>query len=317
MRRLLPGIGAVFDDPSTGRPTPMTVQTFPRRPEVALPTGSLLGEAPIWDWRSGTLLWVDIDGQLLWRWRPDAGEAPVSTKLGERVAFVKLTPDPDTVVVGLSSGIARLALPDGTPEFLLRPEPDMPRNRLNDAGIAPDGSLFFGSMDDDEKAATGSFYRWSADGLSRFGEKAVVTNGPTVDGVRGIVYTADTTAGRVFRQPLLPDGAPGPREDFVAFRPGDGHPDGITVDHDGFVWICHFGGARITRFSPDGEAVLVVPMPTAQVTKVAFGGPDLDRIYVTTSARRRDPVLDPMAGHLFVFEAGIRGLPADFCRMAP
>lgn len=292
----------------------MTVSVFAHRPRVAVPCGCTLGETPVWDGRTGTLWWVDIDGESVWSWRPgEAGEARAQ-QVGERVGFVQLTPDPEILVLGLKSGLARLRS-GGTPEIVLRPEPDRPGNRLNDAAAAPDGSLFFGSMDDGERRPTGSFYHWSQTGLSRFGEPASVTNGPTLDPARRLLYTADTANRLVYRHPLGVDGAPGPREDFVAFQEGDGHPDGVTVDAEGHVWICHFGGARITRFAPDGTPVLVVPMPTAQVTKLSFGGPDLATAYVTTAARGRDREIDPLAGDLFCFEPGVRGLAPELCRM--
>lgn len=295
----------------------MTIPVLSERHHVAVPCGCLLGEAPVWDGRTGTLHWVDILAGTLWSWRPEGGAEARSRPVGERPAFVQLTPDPDVLVLGLKAGLARLALAGGEPELVLpRPEPDLPGNRLNDAATGSDGSVYFGSMDDAEREPTGSFYHWSAGGLARFGGHAVVTNGPTLDPARRLLYVADTSGGHVTRHALGPDGAPGAPEPFVNFRPGDGHPDGLTIDAEGHVWICHFGGARITRFSPEGEAVLVVPMPTAQVTKVAFGGPDLSTLYVTTAARDRDRSTDPLAGHLFAFHPGIRGLPAEHCRMA-
>lgn len=293
----------------------MTVPVFPERPRVVVPANCVLGESPVWDGRSATLHWVDIDAPALWSWRPESGDAAQSRPLRERAGFALLTPDPDLLLVGLKSGLARLRLSGGEPEIFLRPEPHLPGNRLNDAGVGPDGSIYFGTMNDFERDATGSFYHWRGPEPARFGEGAIVTNGPTIDPVRRVLYAADTTAGHVYRHALSPDGTPGPREHFVTFRPGDGHPDGITVDGEGHVWICHFGGGRITRFAPTGEAVLIVPMPTAQVTKLAFGGPDLDRAYVTTAGRGRDRETDPMAGDLFVFEPGIRGLPAEPCRL--
>ncbi len=294
----------------------MTVPVFAGRHRVAVPCGCVLGEAPIWDGRIATLHWVDINGEALWSWRPGAGDDAVSRPVGERVGFVQLTPDPGRLILGLKSGVARFDVDGGQrPEVVLLPEPDRPANRLNDATSGPDGALYFGSMDDGEQGPTGAFYHWSDAGLSSFGGAATVTNGPAIDVGRRILYAADTGLGRVYRHALGPDGVPGPGEPFVTFRPGDGHPDGLTVDAEGHLWVCHFGGARITRFSPDGAPVLIVPMPTPQVTKVAFGGPDLSTLYVTSAARDRDRTIDPLAGHLFAFETGVRGVPAEICRM--
>lgn len=288
---------------------------FPTRPRVALACGATLGEGALWDARSGTLLFVDIKRHLLWRWRPDGPDAAVSVDLGEPVGFALLTPDPEVVVVGLTSGLGRLDLRTSRCEIVLRPEPDHPGNRLNDADVGPDGAAYFGTMDDAESEATGRFHHWSTAGLAAFGEPAIVTNGPAIDPERRLLYCSDTSNGLVFRHALGPDGAPGEREPFIRFEPGWGHPDGMVVDAEGHLWVCHWGGSRVTRFSPDGEAELIVPVPTAQVTKAAFGGPDLATLFITTAAIGRDPEIDPMAGHVFAVETGIRGRPAGLCRM--
>ena len=290
-----------------------TPSVFPGRHRIAVACGAALGEGALWDRRTATLIFVDIKGHRVWRWRAES--EPVSTDLGEQVGFAVLTADPDQLLVGLQSGLARLDLRSGQTEMFNRPEPDLPGNRLNDATVGPDGSLYFGSMDDGEAASTGSFYRWNRGELSFFGKKAVITNGPAIDPERRLLYCSDTAAGQVFRHRLGPDGTPGEREPFVTFEEGWGHPDGMAVDEEGHVWICHFGDSRVTRFSPDGQPELIVPVPTAQVTKAAFGGPDLTTLFVTTAAKGRDPHLDPMAGHVYAFDVGIRGLPAEPCRV--
>jgi sugar lactone lactonase YvrE len=199
--------------------------------------------------------------------------------------------------------------------MLLDPEPAQPANRLNDACVGPDGSLYFGTMDDAETASTGSFYHWSPAGLASFGGNAVVTNGPAIDPTRGLLYATNTTEGRVYRHALGPEGRPGEGEVFVQFEPGWGHPDGMAVDAESHLWVCHFGGARVTRFAPDGTPVLVLPMPTAQVSKLAFGGPDLTTLYITTAAKGHDRQIDPFAGDVLELQVGIPGLPAGICTM--
>ena len=290
------------------------VAVLDRRPEVALSCGCVLGEGVIWDHRLATLYWVDINGQSLWSWRPDGGEEAKARALDERGLCSPPPEVPATVLHGPSSGLAGLALEGGEPAILVRPEPDLPGNRLNDGVAAPDGSVFFGTLNEADRQPSGHFYHWSGAGLARFGICTVTTNGPAIDPDLGLLYATDTSRGRVWRYRLREDGALGEPEEFAAFGEGEGHPDGMAVDAESHVWICHFRGSRITRFDPDGEPVLVVPMPTPQVTKLAFGGPDLRTIYVTTAARDLDRAADPLAGHLFRLEAGIAGRPAGICR---
>ena len=287
----------------------------PHTPRVALAAGCAVGESPVWDHRTGTLLFVDVKRPALWRFWPGTGESS-SVPLSERVGFVALTPDPEVVLVGLKSGLARLALGTGDVKPILSPEPDKPGNRINDGHVGPGGTLYFGTMDDAEEEPTGSFWRSDGRDADKFFGDFVVTNGPATSHDGQILYTVDTRAGFIFAHDL-DDGVPGEARRFAHFAEGWGHPDGLAVDAEGHIWACHWGGSRITRFAPDGSVERTVPVPTAQVTKCAFGGPDLTTLYITTAGIGRDPKIDPMAGHVFAVEAGVAGLRAHVFESGP
>ena len=94
---------------------------------------------------------------------------------------------------------------------------------------------------------------------------------------------------------------------------GDGYPDGMTCDAEGGLWVAHFGGWRITRFRPDGSVDRVIEMPVSQVTSCAFGGPGLDRLFVTSACigLNKDELAEqPLAGGLFALDPETKGLPA-------
>ena len=78
-------------------------------------------------------------------------------------------------------------------------------------------------------------------------------------------------------------------------------PHGVSVEAE---------VGELQKLAPDGSVERIVPVPTAQVTKCAFGGPDLTTLYITTAAIGRDPHIDVMAGHLFKVETDVRGLQA-------
>jgi len=280
-----------------------------KTPRVAVASGCVLGEGALWDHRSGTLLFVDIKNPGIWRYHPASGRH-VRLDAPERVGFVALTPEPDIVIAGFKSGLKRFHLFGRETQEIVAPEPDLPGNRINDGLVGPDGCLYFGTMDDGEQAPTGAFWRWDGRTLTRFHEGFVVTNGPAFSPDGGIRYTTDTR-GSVIHAHDLGGGGPGPPRPFVRFEEGWGHPDGMAVDAEGHLWVCHWGGSRISRFAPDGSLELIVPVPTAQVTKCAFGGPDLTHLFITAAGINRDAVIDPMAGHLFVVETGVRGLEAN------
>lgn len=281
----------------------------PKVPHVVVPSACTLGEGVIWDHRTETLLWVDIKNPSVWRFQPATGQHQ-RLQAPEPVGFVVLTPDPNVVVGGFRSGLARFDLRSGELTPIVAPEPDRPGNRINDGHVGPDGAIYFGTMHDAETAPTGAFWRWDGKELSCFHEGIVVTNGPASSPDGRIMYATDTTTGTIYAFDF-DRGRPGKPRIFVQFEQGWGHPDGMTVDHRGHVWVCHWGGSRITRFTPEGQPEMVLPVPTAEVTNCTFGGPDLRTLYITTASIGHDPHTDPMAGHLYALETGTHGFRAN------
>ena len=105
---------------------------------------------------------------------------------------------------------------------------------------------------------------------------------------------------------------------FASFHGKGGHPDGMAVDADGFVWIALFGGWRIDRFAPDGELVASIRFPCSNITKLAFGGDDLRTAYVTTARKGLSPEeleRQPLAGALFTFRSDTPGLAQHAFRL--
>jgi sugar lactone lactonase YvrE len=127
------------------------------------------------------------------------------------------------------------------------------------------------------------------------------------------MYLADTPTGRILAYDLdRASGALANRRTFVQVPAADGWPDGMTVDAEDYLWSCHWGGWRLTRYAPDGRIERVVWLPVPQVTSCTFGGPDLATLYVTTAAVDLDEATRaraPLAGALFAFQPGVVGLP--------
>jgi D-xylonolactonase len=111
----------------------------------------------------------------------------------------------------------------------------------------------------------------------------------------------------IYRFALAPDGRLGKREEFVVFPEDWGWPDGMTTDVHGGIGVAHWGGARLSRFLPDGRLDRVIPMPVSQVTSCCFAGAALDRMFVTTASIGRES--EALAGRLFEVEPGVRGAP--------
>ncbi len=105
---------------------------------------------------------------------------------------------------------------------------------------------------------------------------------------------------------------------FAQIEDGAGYPDGPVVDAQGCLWVGLFAGWAVRRYDPAGKLIGVVPFPVANVTKVAFGGPDLRTAYATTATKglsTAERAAQPLAGALFAFDPGVAGLPAHLARV--
>ncbi|HEY1892721.1 MAG TPA: SMP-30/gluconolactonase/LRE family protein [Steroidobacteraceae bacterium] len=274
------------------------------------PLGAELGEGPVWVERESALWFVDIKGRRTHRWHPGRREhrfwpAP------EQPGFLAPLRG-GGFIVGLKSGLQRFD--PATSEFvhLLAVEPDRPENRMNDGSVSPEGELWFVSMHDPEVEPTGALYRLDTDGQCvRLDEGFVIGNGPAFSPDGRVFYHTDTTRRTVYAFDRPDPHTLTRKRIFVRIEEGAGHPDGTTVDQEGCVWIALWGAAAVRRYSPEGEILATVRLPCANVTKIAFGGPDLRTAYVTTAWKgltREQRAAQPLAGDLFSFEAPAPGL---------
>jgi sugar lactone lactonase YvrE len=277
------------------------------------PAGALLGEGPVWHVAEQAVYWVDIKGRRLNRYKPEDG-AVQRWSFHDNLAWV-LPRRAGGWVAGTRHEIGELSL---DPELVftprLRVEPDKPGNRLNDAKIDADGTIWFGTMDDNEAAPSGAFYRILPDfSVLRIDTGFTIANGPAFAPDGRTIYHTDSAARTIYRYPRHHDGTVGPRMPFIRFTDADGFPDGMTVDAKGGLWVAHWGGGRVSRFTPEGVLDRTLALPVSQVTSCCFGGANLDRLFVTTaaiglSAERQKG--EPLAGGLFELAPNIEGLPA-------
>jgi sugar lactone lactonase YvrE len=276
--------------------------------EVAVPAKAQLGEGPTWDTAAGRLLWVDILGSNVHAYDPESGTDSVLIHTDKHVGAAK----PRTgggMVVNLRDGIG-LYDPDGSFRMLADLTADGVRG--NEAMIAPDGSLWAGTMRYDQAPGGGRLYRIDPSGaVTTLIDSVTISNGTGWSLDERLVYYVDTPTHRidVFD-------ADGPeirnRRTFVEIAT-PGSPDGLAIDADGCLWLALYGGGSVRRYTPEGRLDKTIEVPTEKTTSCAFGGRDLRDLYIT-SARSDDPTDgrpdDPLAGALFVVPDAGQGLPS-------
>jgi sugar lactone lactonase YvrE len=280
-------------------------------PASVLSVGALLGEGPVWVQRDACLWFVDIKGELVHRFDPLSGSAR-SWSAPAPVGWI-LPAVGGGYLAGLKTGVHRFDPTSGAFDLLSDPEPDRPGNRLNDAAIDATGRLWFGTMDDDEKHATGRVYTLDAGSCADVElEPVIITNGPAIAPNARTLYAVDTIGRTVLKAAIRDDGTLGPAEPLIRIEDGAGYPDGAVCDAEGCLWIGLFGGWGVRRYDPSGRLMRTIPFPVANVTKIAFGGEGLRTAYATTARKGLDPAslaAQPLAGDLFAFDPDVAGLP--------
>ncbi|MFD8150277.1 MULTISPECIES: SMP-30/gluconolactonase/LRE family protein [unclassified Streptomyces] len=276
--------------------------------EVAVRAEAELGEGPAWDAAAGRLLWIDILGCRVHTYDPATGRR-TTRRTEQHVGAVRPRAG-GGLVLNLRDGVGLLDPEDGDAGGgfrWLRHEP-VPGRRANDAAVAPDGSLWAGTMRYDEAPGGGTLSRLTGDGSAETVlDDVTVSNGTGWSPDGRLMYYIDTPTRRVDVFDHA-DGRVSGRRTLAVIEEGAGLPDGLTVDADGCVWVALWQGSAVRRYTPDGRLDRVVALPVPLVTACAFGGAGLSDLYVTTA---RTGLTGPpaLAGSLFVVPGAGRGLP--------
>lgn len=285
-------------------------------PKVVWNLAAELGEGPVWVQRDRALWFVDIKKHEIHRYDPADG-ARKTWKAPEQVGFI-LPAERGGFVAGLQSGLFHFDERSGAFERIAEVEPDKPDNRLNDGVVDPSGRLWFGSMDNGERAKSGAFYCFTGGEVRHTGLDGIaITNGPAVSPNGRILYFVDTLKGTIEAADIGEDGSLSGRRPFAKIDPKDGHPDGPTIDSEGCVWISLYAGWEAWRYSPAGELIGRVRFPVANITKVAFGGEGLSTAYATTARQMLTAeaiAKQPQIGDLFEFRVDVPGVPCPLVR---
>jgi sugar lactone lactonase YvrE len=275
--------------------------------------GNILGEGILWDSRREVLWWTDIQGSKLHRYDWARG-ALQTLATPERVGSFGLVAGSDHLIAAFAGGIALYDPHRQSVEWLAGPASVPPGVRFNDGRVDRRGRFWVGTMvEGAQLSADGSLYAVDAAGELRCHLRGVrISNSLcfSPDGTR--MYFADSPTRTISVYELNePDGTLGPPQIF-ARTPEGAFPDGATVDFDGCVWSAHWGAGCVVRYTPDGAIDRTIRVPTCQPTCVCFAGPDLDVLCVTSAREGLGrSVLDaePHAGDVFLFRAGVQGLP--------
>ena len=272
-----------------------------------------LAEGPVWSVQEQALYWVNIREPAVYRYNP--GSRELSSWRMPAFAGSLAACERGGVLVALQGRLVRLDTASGQLEALAVIEPELPGNWCNDGKCDRQGRFWIGTMSEAVRGGrVGSLYRFDASGrLARIRDGVEIPNGLAWSPDNRIMYFTDTFDRQIFAYDFAPDsGEMGARRLIAEFPAGAATPDGATVDADGFLWTAIYGGGRLHRYAPDGRLDRVVPLPMSQPTSCAFGGANLDVLYVTSASQRLTPeglMREPLAGAVVNLDVGVKGIP--------
>jgi len=277
-------------------------------PERVVDCACQTGEGPLWHPLEKRLYWVDIPrGRLFW-FDPASGRHALCYE-GDPIGG--FTVQADGALLLLMARGAVKTWKDGRLSTLIDEISDERDNRFNDGIADPIGRVYAGVLSTTHRP--GRLYRLNPDGgLATMVEGLGTSNGLGFAPDGKHLYHSDSNDA--FRCIYVYDydratGALSNRRLFHQAKPGDGKPDGLTVDAEGYIWSARWDGGILVRLAPDGSEERRIALPARKVSSVTFGGEDYREIYVTTAGGPHRETEGPGAGALFRLKLGIRGVP--------
>ncbi|ULC60546.1 SMP-30/gluconolactonase/LRE family protein [Flaviramulus sp. BrNp1-15] len=275
-----------------------------------------LGEGAIWNHETQELYWIDIEGMKVHIYNPKTKTnrtIDTPSRIGTIVPI-----DSEKSVVALHDGVYILNTKTSEYTLLSDAEANIPSNRFNDGKCDPSGRLWVGSMDLNTKPHAANLYMIDAKGEASLKVDSVsISNGIIWSANKKTMYYIDTPTQEI--KAFDYDDATGNiSNERVAVKVPDslGGPDGMAIDENGNLWVGMWGGSSVTCFNPNtGQVVSKIDVPAANVTSCAFGGKNLDTLFITSAAlymSEDNQKKYPLAGALFKAVPGVKGVKSDF-----
>ena len=275
-------------------------------PELIADYQCVTGEGPLWHHGERRLYWTDISTGRMFRYDPTTGTHE-QFYAGEGVGGFTIQAD-GALLLFMYRGMIKVwrkgVLTTVIDEIL-----DERDSRFNDVIADPVGRVFCGTMPTAERP--GRLYRLDTDStLTMLLEGIGVSNGMGFTPDRRHMYYTDSPKREIYLFDYDQEtGTLTNQRVFVRTPTGEGVPDGMTVDAEGYVWSARWDGGCLVRYTPDGIEDRRVHFPARKVSSVTFGGEDYTDLYVTTAGGDNKAQEGPGAGALFRLRLGIRGVP--------
>jgi sugar lactone lactonase YvrE len=283
---------------------------------AAYKTDAKLGEGAIWNHKTNELYWIDIEGKLLHIFNPKTNKNR-SFSTASHIGTV-VPKNNEEVLIALVDGIHTMNVNTGETNLFADMKDALTNSRLNDGKCDPSGRLWVGSMNWQQEKGKAKLFCIQNDG-------SVVAKIDSVTISNGIVWTKDNKTMYYVDTPTSQikaydfDNKTGNISNERVVVEVDtelGFPDGMTIDEDDKLWVGMWNGNAVIRFNPEtGKVIQKIEVPAHNVTSCAFGGENLETLYITTASIDMTPEeinQYPLAGSVFKIVPGVKGVKSNF-----
>ncbi len=284
--------------------------------ELVLDTKSALGEGAVWNYKTGELIWVNINDNILNFYNPGF-HFNKEMFTGQMIGTV-VPAESGNLIVALEKGFYQFNPVTGAKQFIANPEGNNSGNRFNDGKCDPAGRFWAGTLSLNGESNAGALYRLDPDSsVHKMIDNVSVSNGIVWSSDHRKMYYIDTPTHKVVAWDYNNEtGEISNPQTAIEIPEEMGFPDGMTIDAEGNVWIALWNGSAVGCWNPEsGELLRTIDVPAKNVTSCAFGDNDLGTLYITTArigTGEEDLKKFPHAGGLFKVRPGVKGVEAFF-----
>lgn len=285
---------------------------------MTIPVANTLGEGVIWDDKTQSIWWTDIESALIYNYQIES-QTLCKIPMPYRVGSFSLTDNPDQLIVAFDRGIALFHLHTSEVQWLATPELNIIGNRFNDGRVDRQGRFWAGTMIEAPHSVGQKAALYCIDNQRqcvKVLDELCISNGLcwSPDGLT--MYHADSPKHEIYQYDFDP--IAGTVSNKRSFINTNHHifPDGSEVDAAGFIWNAQWGGGQVVRYHPEGYIDLILPLPVTNPTSIAFGGPKLDWLIITSakhSLSDEQLIKEPHAGDVFIYQlqsiSGVKSQP--------
>jgi sugar lactone lactonase YvrE len=275
-----------------------------------------LGEGSIWDYQRQVLYWIDIEKGILYEYNPQLNTT-ISHVAGKKIGTI-VPESENSVILALQDGIYRMYLSSDSLEFITKPGSLKENQRFNDGKCDPHGRFWVGSMGPEKSCF---LYCLNNDGeISEKLDGITTSNGIIWSPDSSKMYYTDTNTLKINQFDFDVNTGNLTNEKVIIEVPGNqGAPDGMTIDSEGMLWVAFWGGHGVYCYNPKTGLILQkIEIPAKNITSCAFGGKDLDILFITTASigmSNDDNLSLPDAGKLFRVKPGVKGIKANYLKL--